>query len=238
MKRMEEQMLHSEKLTALGRLSAGIAHEIGNPLTAVFSFLQILNERLKDEFNKESLGTIIFHMKRIAETVRQLSSLSKVPPPELKKVKISSVLRQCVELVKYDNRSANIRIEEALEDIPEFVTDENKLSQVFINLLLNAVDAMPGGGTLTINCRALTGRVLIDVQDTGGGIAWQNLSHIFDPFFTTKEKGTGLGLSVSYSIIKGLGGEIKVESSPGKGSRFTVELPVRREADAGKNSAG
>lgn len=237
MKKMQEQMLHSEKLTALGRLSAGISHEIGNPLTAVFSFLQILKERIKDDFNKESLETIIFHMKRIAETVRQLSSLSKVPAPELKRVKINSVLRQTIELIKYDKRTANIRIEENFEDIPEFVTDENRLSQVFINLLLNAVDAMPGGGALTINCKALQGRVVVEVQDTGAGIPGQNLSRIFDPFFTTKEKGTGLGLSVSYSIIKGLGGEIKVDSSPGAGSKFTVILPDGRLDDADKNPA-
>lgn len=230
MKRMEDQMLHSEKLASMGRLTAGIAHEIGNPLTAVFSFLQILRDMENEDFKKESLDTIIFHMKRIADTVRQLSSLSKIPPQELKPLKINTVLRNALDLMKYDKRAKNITIREELEGVPEIISDENQVAQVFINLILNAVDAMPDGGKLMIRSRAVAGNVQIEVEDTGVGIAKENMARIFDPFFTTKEKGTGLGLSVTYGIVKRLGGEIEVESEPGQGTRFRISLPIGGEA--------
>jgi len=228
MKRMEEQMLHSEKLASMGRLTAGIAHEIGNPLTAVFSFLQILRDMESEEFKKESLDTIMFHMKRIADTVRQLSSLSKAPLQELKPVKINSVLKNALDLMKYDKRAHGITVADDLEELPEIISDENQASQVFINLILNAVDAMPDGGRLTVRSWAANENIVVEVQDTGVGIAKENLQRIFDPFFTTKEKGTGLGLSVTYGLIKRLGGDIQVDSKPGKGTKFTISLPVRR----------
>jgi len=229
MKRLEEQMLHSEKLASIGRLTAGIAHEIGNPLTAVFSFLQILKEMETEDFKKESLDTIMFHMRRIADTVRQLSSLSKVPPQELKPVKINAVLKNALDLMKYDKRAKGISVAEDFEELPEIVSDENQASQIFINLILNAVDAMPEGGTLTVRSWSADNNVVVEVQDTGVGIAKENLARIFDPFFTTKEKGTGLGLSVTYGLVKRLGGEIQVDSEPGKGAKFSVSLPLKRE---------
>jgi len=111
-------------------------------------------------------------------------------------------------------------------DIPEITTDGNQLSQVIVNLVLNAVDAMPQGGTLTIGSRVKNGSIIIDFADTGVGIPKENIGRIFDPFYTTKEKGTGLGLAVSYSIIKKLSGSLTVESEPGKGSRFVIALPL------------
>jgi signal transduction histidine kinase len=230
MKRLEEQMLHSEKLASIGRLTAGIAHEIGNPLTAVFSFLQILRDMETEDFKKESLATIMFHMRRIADTVRQLSSLSKAAPQELRPVKINSVLRNALDLMKYDKRSKGIAVVEDFEDVPEIISDENQASQIFINLILNAVDAMPDGGKLTVRSWAAPENVVVEVLDTGVGIAKENLARIFDPFFTTKEKGTGLGLSLTYGLVKRLGGEILVDSEEGKGTKFTVSLPLERES--------
>ncbi len=234
MKRMEEQMAHSEKLAALGRLTAGIAHEIGNPLTSVFSFLQILRDMEKEEFKKQSLETVLSHMRRIADIVRQLSSLSKLPQPMLKPVDVNAVLRQALELMHYDKRAKNITVVEELhESIPQVVADENQLAQVFINLVLNAVDAMPQGGTLTVCSRAMPDRVIVEVKDTGVGIEAEDLPRIFDPFFTTKDSGTGLGLAVSYGIIQRLGGDIKVESQKGLGSKFTVIIPIGRQQKDG-----
>ena len=230
MKKMEEQMLHSEKLSSVGRLTAGIAHEIGNPLTAVFSFLQILRDMEREDFKKESLDTVLFHINRIAEIVRQLSSLSKMAPPELKKVNINRILAQALDLMKYDKRARQINFQEELEQTAEIVTDENQVSQVFINLILNAVDAMPEGGTLTIRSKALVGRIAVEIEDTGPGIPKQDIARIFDPFFTTKEKGTGLGLSVSYGIMRRLGGDLRVDSKPGAGSKFTVIIPAGKDA--------
>ncbi len=239
MKKMEEQMLHSEKLSSVGRLTAGIAHEIGNPLTAVFSFLQILRDMEQESFKKESLETVLFHINRIAEIVRQLSSLSKVAPPELKKVNVNRILGQALDLMKYDKRARQIDFRDEFEEPAEVVTDENQISQVFINLILNAVDAMPEGGTLTVRSKTLVGRVAVEIEDTGIGISKEDMPRIFDPFFTTKEKGTGLGLSVSYGIMRSLGGELRVDSRPGAGSKFTVIIPAGRkltDADADTDS--
>jgi signal transduction histidine kinase len=226
MKRMEEQMMHSEKLASLGRLTAGIAHEIGNPLTSVFSFVQILKDMEQDGFKKESLETIYFHINRIAEILKQLSGFSKTPPVELKPWKVNSLIEASLSLIQYDKRAKDVTIVRDLgSDIPEIITDGNQVSQVIVNLVLNAVDAMPQGGTLTIGSRVKNGSIIIDFADTGMGIPKENLSRIFDPFYTTKEKGTGLGLAVSYSIIKKLSGSLTVESEPGKGSKFVITLP-------------
>ncbi|HYA32118.1 MAG TPA: ATP-binding protein, partial [Thermodesulfovibrionales bacterium] len=227
MKKMEEQMMHSEKLASLGRLTAGITHEIGNPLTSVFSFVQILKEMEQDEFKKESLGTIYFHINRIADILKQLSGFSKTPPVELKPWKVNSLIEASLSLIQYDKRAKDIAIVRDLAgEIPEIVTDGNQLSQVIVNIILNAVDAMPGGGTLTIKSKVKDHHVVISFEDTGIGISKENIGRIFDPFFTTKEKGTGLGLAVSYSIIKKLNGSLSVESEMKKGSRFMITLPM------------
>jgi signal transduction histidine kinase len=227
-KRFEEQLAHSEKLASLGRLTAGIAHEIGNPLTSVFSFLQILREIETDGFKTESLDTIIFHINRIADIVKQLSGLSKPSLVEFKEVQINDVIESSLSLMQYDKRARAISIVRELSPLPTTVTDVNQLSQVFVNLILNAADAMPDGGTLTIRSGQTEGSIEVQVKDTGTGISPEDLPRVFDPFFTTKEKGTGLGLSVSYGIIKGLGGIITVESEPGRGTTFTVSVPKRR----------
>lgn len=227
MKKMEEQMMHSEKLASLGRLTAGITHEIGNPLTSVFSFVQILKEMEQDQFKKESLETIFFHIGRIADILKQLSGFSKTPPVELKPWKINSLIESSLSLIQYDKRAKDITIvRDFRPDIPEITTDGNQLSQVIVNIILNAVDAMPDGGTLTIRSRLKDNSIVIDFEDTGTGIPKENLSRIFDPFYTTKEKGTGLGLAVSYSIIRKLNGSLTVESEINRGSRFAITLPM------------
>jgi|Deesub1362A_J573_1020465.scaffolds.fasta_scaffold00183_12 signal transduction histidine kinase len=227
-KRFEEQMAHSEKLASLGRLTAGIAHEIGNPLTSVFSFLQILRERETDDFKKESLDTILFHINRIAEIVRQLSGMSKLPPTEFKEAQINDLIESSLLLMQYDKRAKAISVKKELSPLPPVVTDANQLTQVFVNLILNAVDAMPEGGTLTIRTRETEENIVVDFEDTGMGIPRENLKKVFDPFFTTKDKGTGLGLSVSYNILKRLGGDISVESEENKGTTFTVTIPKKK----------
>jgi C4-dicarboxylate-specific signal transduction histidine kinase len=227
MKAMEEQMIHSEKLASLGRLTAGIAHEIGNPLTSVFSFVQILKEMEQDEFKKESLGTIYFHMNRIADILKHLSGFSKTPSMELKPWKVNSLIESSLSLIQYDKRAKDVTIVRDLRpDMPEITTDGNQLSQVIVNIVLNAVDAMPNGGTLTIRSRVSGDHIVIEFEDTGVGITKENLGKIFDPFFTTKEKGTGLGLAVSYSIIKKLNGSLTVESELNKGTKFVITLPA------------
>jgi two-component system NtrC family sensor kinase len=220
-------MMHSEKLSALGRLTSGIAQEIGNPLTSIFSFVQMLREMEHDEFKKETIDTIHFHMTRIADILRHLSGFSKMPPMELKPSKVNSIIEDSLSLSQYDKRVQDITIMKDLwPDIPEITTDGNQLRQVFVNIVLHAADAMPHGGTLTIRSRAVNNSVMIDFKDTGSGIAPEDLGRIFDPLYTAHEKGSSLGLAVSYRIIKRLKGNMTAESEPDQGTRFVITLPV------------
>jgi signal transduction histidine kinase len=225
-KKMEEQMSNSEKLASIGRLAAGIAHEIGNPLASVFSFVQILREMEEDEFKKDSLQTIYFHVNRISETLKQLSGYSKMPLAESGQCQVNDIIETSVNLIQYDKRAKEISINRELSDtLPQACVDANQLSQVFVNLILNALDAMPDGGYLTVRSYEKDSSVIIEFKDTGIGIPKENLMKIFDPFYTTKEKGTGLGLAVSYNIVKKMDGILSVESELGKGTTFTIKIP-------------
>jgi PAS domain S-box-containing protein len=226
MKRMEEQMMHSEKLSALARISAGVAHEIGNPLTSISSYIQILREMDFDEFTKESLDTIAKHIKRITDIVRQMSGFSRTAIADLKNHNLHELVDLTLELVKYDKRMKNISVNVSVPgSLPMVSGDETQLIQVFMNIILNAADAMPDRGTLDISAAQTNGMAEISFSDSGTGIPEDNLKKIFDPFFTTKEKGTGLGLAVSYSIIKSFQGDITAENRPEGGTIFKVRLP-------------
>lgn len=227
MKRMEEQMMYSEKLALLGRLTSGIAHDIGNPLTSVFSFVQMLRDKEQDEFKKESLETIHLYMNRIADILKQLSGFSMMPQVELKPYKVNSLIEHSLSLIQYDSRVNDITIvRDLFPGMPEITTDGNQLSQVIVNIVLNAADAMPDGGTLTIRSRVKDKNIIIAFEDTGVGIPRENLFRIFEPFYTTKEKGTGLGLAVSQSIIEKLNGSLTVESELNRGSIFVISFPI------------
>ena len=227
-KKMEEQMSNSEKLASIGRLAAGIAHEIGNPLTSVFSFVQILRELEQDDFKKDSLQTIYFHINRISETLKQLSGFSKMPAAEPSECQVNDVIETSIHLIQFDKRAKDISIVKELSPtLPLAVVDANQLSQVFVNLVLNAIDAMPEGGALTVRSYVTDSSVTIQFADTGVGMPKERLMKIFDPFYTTKEKGTGLGLAVSYNIIKKMNGIISVDSELGKGTTFTITIPIK-----------
>jgi signal transduction histidine kinase len=226
MKKMEEQMMHSEKLSALARISAGVAHEIGNPLTSISSYVQILREMEFDEFTKDSLDTIAKHINRITDIVRQMSSFTKTAVPDLKPHDIRQLVLLTLDLVKYDKRLKKIKIELHIPDaLPGVVVNETQSIQVFMNIILNAADAMSNEGILEIKAEKLGSEIEISFSDTGPGIPPENLERIFDPFFTTKEKGTGLGLAVSYNIIKSYQGDIVAENKPEGGTVFKVRLP-------------
>lgn len=226
MKKIEERLMHSEKLSALARISSGIAHEIGNPLTSISSYVQILREMEHDEFTKESLDTIAKHITRIADIVRQMSSFSRTKASDLKHFDIHDLVDMTLDLVKYDKRMKDISVTvEIPGSLPQVIVDETQFIQVLMNIILNAADAMQGGGDLTISGQMHENEVELEVADTGPGIAADHLEKIFDPFFTTKEKGTGLGLSVSYNIVKSYQGDILVENRPEGGTIFRVRLP-------------
>ncbi|HYA26876.1 MAG TPA: ATP-binding protein [Thermodesulfovibrionales bacterium] len=227
MKKMEEQMMHSEKLAALARLTAGIAQEMSNTPTSVFSLVGILREMELDEFKKESLETVYFHMKRISDVLKQLSGFSMTHPEEFRRWRVNSLIESSLLLIQYDNRAKDVIIVRDLRpDIPEMLTDGNQLSLVIVNIVLNAMDAMPEGGTLTIRTGIKNDRIAINIEDTGTGIPEENLGRIFEPFYSTKNEGTGLGLAVCNSIIRRLNGDLTVESEVNKGSKFVISFPV------------
>lgn len=229
MKRLEEGILRSERLAALGRLAAGVAHEIGNPLTSISSFVQILKERIEDKFTKEGLEAIHHHIMRISEIVGRMSRLSRLPEMDIKKSNVNSIIESTLEIIKYDKKVKDIEVKKELaDDLPPVHVDEGYLNQVFINLILNAADAVGDSpGTITIRSMKENNSVVVEFEDTGEGIPDEYIDNIFDPFFTTKEKGTGLGLPISYEIVKRFGGEIRVKSHGKTGSVFSVILPVK-----------
>lgn len=226
----ELEMMHSEKLAAMERLTSGITSEIGNPLTSVFSFIRVLMDMEEDEFKKETLETIFFHMNRISDIMKQLSGFSKMMPLELKPCRINNVIENSLSLIQYDKRIQGITIVKDLApNVPMLTTDANRLSQVIVNIVLNAADAMPAGGTLTIRSKTENNNIVVAFEDTGVGIGREALSRIFEPFYTTKENGTGLGLAVSHSIIENLKGSLTAKSEVNKGSTFVISLPVSGE---------
>jgi PAS domain S-box-containing protein len=245
-RRLEQQVLHSEKLAALGRLAAGVAHEIGNPLTSISTFAQLLREMATDEFAQSSLDIINTHIQRITEIVRQMSAFSRPGEANIKQHQINDILNASLDLMRLDKRmKSTIDIKINLDpEIPKTMIDEGQIAQVFINIILNALDAMSDGGRLSVASRhGLNSQgldtIFIEFSDTGTGIPPSDVERIFDPFYTTKEagKGTGLGLSVSYNIVKRFKGDIKVASQLGKGTTFTVILPVLTEVHKEQSNA-
>jgi PAS domain S-box-containing protein len=202
-KKMEEQLLQTSKLASLGKLTAGISHEIGNPLASISSLVQELStldmHSSEDaDFSVEALKTINNHIERIAKTVRSLGDFARISSSEKTASNISEILDRTVNLVKYDKRFKNIKLATDIEPVPPFRINPDQIQQVFLNLMLNALDAMPGGGLLDVSIKNQDSLVEIAFSDTGPGIDDAVIDRIFDPFFTTKPlgKGTGLGLSI------------------------------------------
>ena len=234
-KKLEQQVLHSEKLAALGRLAAGVAHEIGNPLTSISTFAQLLRETTQDEFTQNSLDVINTHIQRITDIVRRMATFARADALHIKDVQLNDVLNSTLDLMRLDKRlKGSVKISVSLDpDLPRIMIDEGQMAQVFINITLNAFDAMPNGGELKVASRLGVDdhshkAIIITFTDTGMGIPRSEMQKIFDPFFTTKEagKGTGLGLSLSYDIVKRFKGDIHVESEVGKSTIFTILIPI------------
>jgi PAS domain S-box-containing protein len=235
-KKMEEHLLQTSKLASLGKLTAGISHEIGNPLASISSLVQELKvlklESAEDlEFTDDALKTINSHIERIAKIVRSLGDFARISTKEKTPTHLPEILDRTIGLVKYDKRFKEIRVVFDIDGIPPLKIDPDQIQQVFLNLILNAVDAMPGGGSLTISMKRKSDWVEVAFGDTGAGIDEAIINRIFDPFFTTKPlgKGTGLGLSICYGIIREHKGTIAVKSKEGKGTTFTIRLPVEKQ---------
>lgn len=231
---VQQQLYQSQKLASLGRLAAGVAHEINNPLTGVLTYSSYLLKRngANDEM-KADLEVIVRETKRCREIVKGLLDFSRQMPAKKTNVNLNDVLKQSLHILDNQLRLKNITVEKNFDEkLPEISADANQMQQVFINLFVNAIDAMgDGGGKLFLASNLRRGdnkkQIEIQIRDTGSGIAKENLSKIFEPFYTTKgQKGTGLGLAVVWGIIEKHGGKIDVESEAGKGATFKIYLPV------------
>jgi two-component system, NtrC family, sensor kinase len=227
---IRQQVTRAEKLASIGRLAAGVAHEINNPLTGVLTFSHLMRDKPNmDAQDKEDLDLIIRETTRAADIVRGLLDFARERPILMERLDLNEVVRRTVRLIANQKKFERIAIEELVqEDLPEVRGDMNQLQQVLLNLALNACTAMPNGGTLTIRTAAVDDKVMLKVGDTGCGIKPEYLDRIFEPFFTTQDigKGTGLGLSVTHGIVEQHGGELEVQSREGEGSTFTIYLPA------------
>ncbi len=239
LRQAQDQLVQSEKLTSLGKFAAGIAHEVNNPLTSILINSHLVAERLEqDDRLQEHLKLIVDETARCGTIVKGLLDFSRQTPPRKVRTDINEVVERTLRLLKSQIILQKVEVETRLEkDLPELQIDVNQMQQVFANLILNALDAMPGGGRLTFRTRKLADaeRVEVSIADTGRGISKEHLGKVFDPFFTTKgTAGTGLGLSVSYGIVRRHGGTIEVNSEEGRGTAMIIRLPVEK---AGKPSA-
>ena len=232
--RMEEQMSQTEKLTSLGLLAAGVAHEVNTPLAVISNYIQMLAKQMPEDDPRHSIiEKIVKQTFRASEIVNNLLNFSRTGAAELANIDVNRVVEETLSLVAHPLKTSQIQVVKNLGDaLPSVRGSANKLQQVFLNLFLNARDAMPSGGMLEVKTAAHNGSVEIEIVDTGAGIPREHIHKIFDPFFTTKAtgRGTGLGLSVSYGIIKEHAGKIDVRSTPGKGTSFHVEFPAVRKA--------
>lgn len=239
----QKQYLHAEKLSAIGKLSASIAHEFNNPLQGIMSILKGLRKRaILEEEDRQLLDAAINESDRIKDLIHSLQDFNRPSSDRKVPMDVHETLGSLLLLHKSDFRNKRISVVlDYAENLPQILAVRDQIKQVFLNLLTNAADACPqAGGVITISTRQEHDRVAVAIKDTGVGIKPEEMELIFQPFYTTKPevKGTGLGLSVSYGIIKHHQGEIRVESQPGEGATFTVLLPVKAGEDAAFETNG
>jgi two-component system NtrC family sensor kinase len=233
----QEELLQSRKIAAIGTLTSGIAHELNNPINNIVLTAEALQEDFGELDKGEAQGLIhdiIVQAERASDIVKGLLDFSRSERPELEPISILTVIDDTLKLVRNQLMLSGIQVEkEVAPEVPPISGDRKSLQQVFLNLFINSIQAMPDGGQLIIRVRPDHGQLHIDVKDTGAGIDPSHLPHIFDPFYTTKEvgRGTGLGLSVTYGIIEKHGGHIEAHSKKGEGAEFSIVLPIKKAAE-------
>jgi signal transduction histidine kinase len=254
----QSALVQSEKLAGLGRLAAGVAHEINNPIAYVTNNLTVVRRdmeaalgvldayragdaaaaaRLEKEadlgYFRENFGRTLDKtlegLQRVRDIVRNLRDFARLDEAEFKDTDLNAALESTLEIVRFQSKQAGVKLETAFAPLPPVACHPGKVNQVFLNLLVNAVQACGPGGTVTVATGPAPGGVAVEVRDTGCGIAPEHRSRLFEPFFTTKPvgQGTGLGLSVSFGIVRDHGGTIEVDSEVGRGTTFRVRLPLR-----------
>lgn len=229
----QSQLLHTEKMAAVGTLAAGVAHEVNNPLAGILTCIEQMRANPDDEeLRQRYLDLMEDGIRRIAHIVENLLDFSRPRDIRPEPTPVNHNLLHVVELLDYQLRKAQVEVKPDLDPAdPVVLADHFQMEQLFLNLMLNAIQAMPGGGVMTLRTRVRGAQVIVEVTDTGTGIPEEIRDRIFEPFFTTRQvgEGTGLGLAVSYSIVTAHRGNIEVESTPGMGSTFRVRLPLREE---------
>jgi two-component system NtrC family sensor kinase len=233
----QDQLVRTEKLTSLGKLSASIAHEINNPLAGILTFAKLIVRTLEqgtpDDATRRALVKHLLLVQRETERcsaiVRNLLDFARERPLALKDVSVNHVVDEAVQLLGNQIQIQGVTLEKTLRQVPPVDADFGQIRQACVNVIMNACEAMSRGGKLVIETALVEGGKWVEMsfQDTGPGIPPDHLSRIFDPFFTTKERGTGLGLSVVYGIIERHGGKIELQTEVGKGTRIAIRLPPR-----------
>ncbi len=228
----DQLALHTEKLSALGRMAAGIAHEINNPLAGILLYSSRMRKKVTEEGPiKEGLDVIVQETQRCKGIIQDLLEFSRDKEPEKAEASINDIIEKALGILENEFRLHHITVEKNLSgEMPAILLDVNLMQQVFVNLLINAVEAIQENGVIKIQSYVNQNRktVGVGVADTGGGIPPDDMAKIFEPFFSTKNNGTGLGLAVSYGIVQKHGGNIQVSSRLGEGTQFTVEIPVSK----------
>jgi len=237
--RLQDQLRHADRLATIGQLAAGVSHELNEPLGNILSFAQLAQKEsgLPDQ-TAQDLEKIVTTSLHAREIVKKLMLFARQTPPQKKPVNLNTIVEEGLYFLESRCSKSGVRIIRHLSDeLPEITADPSQLNQVLVNLVVNAIQAMPTGGTLTITTCACNNQVAFRIEDTGIGMGEDVLKQIFIPFFTTKDinEGTGLGLPVVHGIINSHGGAINVESVPGKGSRFEIQLPIAKTEKNRKN---
>jgi signal transduction histidine kinase len=247
-RQLEDRLRRSDRLAAIGELAAGLAHEIKNPLTSLLTFSRHLSRRFEDpDFRTKFLSVVPRELERINTIVERLLELARPARLTFKPLRLPALLERVLELYGDRLEAQSIRVvRDWRRDVPVVWVDQEALYRALVNLVANALDAMPRGGTLTlrvawsdaetlVGARAGTRRVAVEVEDSGTGIEPADLDRVFNPFFSTKEGGTGLGLALTQKIVEDHGGSIDVRSAPGAGALFRIALPLMPDTppDAG-----
>jgi signal transduction histidine kinase len=228
LERSRKRLIQAEKLAALGTMAAGVAHEIKNPLAALKLFTEVIPQKFDDPDYRNKFATLIpSELNRLKTILSDLDTFSK---PEVEArigpFSVGEVIDKTIQLLSVQLKKSSVRIEQDIADDPRISGSSSKLMQVFLNIMINAVHAMEGGGRLKIEASAQGPKVVVVISDTGSGISKENLKNIFNPFFTTKETGTGLGLAITRRIVEEHNGTIEVGSEVGKGTKFTLSFPI------------
>jgi two-component system NtrC family sensor kinase len=241
LKSAQAQLIQSEKMSSLGKLAASVAHEINNPLAGILTYTKLLirlheEGELTDKVRERCTGNLRLvqrETERCGAIVRNLLDFARQRAPSLKEIDVSAAVDEALSLLSHRLVMQNVTLVKDLSPTPPVKADFGQLRQSFVNIALNACEAMNSGGTLNVTARTVGGMVEVRMADTGPGIPPENLPRILDPFFTTKEKGTGLGLSVVYGIIDRHSGTVDIESVVGQGTTVIVRLPTAANSPDG-----